>query len=119
MENMRSLALPVEPASVPAQKQAPDRQFLMFPYLHQDVRLLIWEAALRPRPSKNYNAVHSFRVNFWEAEDPRSHEMSDVGHKSPQIFGYRVMDAVLGIIEDQRAGPHRRRLDGFLPDQAA
>ncbi|KAK2676548.1 hypothetical protein RAB80_008734 [Fusarium oxysporum f. sp. vasinfectum] len=89
---MRSLALPVEPASVPAQKQAPDRQFLMFPYLHQDVRLLIWEAALRPRPSKNYNAVHSFRVNFWEAEDPRSHEMSDVGHKSPQIFGYRVMD---------------------------
>ncbi|EXK32866.1 hypothetical protein FOXG_05838 [Fusarium oxysporum f. sp. lycopersici 4287] len=92
MENMRSLALPVEPASVPAQKQAPDRQFLMFPYLHQDVRLLIWEAALRPRPSKNYNAVHSFRVNFWEAEDPRSHEMSDVGHKSPQIFGYRVME---------------------------
>ncbi|KAH7166896.1 hypothetical protein DER46DRAFT_699223 [Fusarium sp. MPI-SDFR-AT-0072] len=89
---MRSLALSVETASVMPQKQAPGRQFLMFPYLHQDVRLLIWEAALRPRPSKNYNAVHSFRVHFWEGEDQRSPEMSDVGHKSPQIFGYRVTE---------------------------
>ncbi|KAF4948931.1 hypothetical protein FGADI_9215 [Fusarium gaditjirri] len=90
MVNTRSLALPAEITSAPAQKQAMGRQFLMFPYLHQDVRLLIWEAALRPLPSKNYNAVHSFRIDFWGGEDLGSPGMSNVGHNSPQIFGYRI-----------------------------
>ncbi|KAF4437232.1 hypothetical protein FACUT_5781 [Fusarium acutatum] len=85
---MRSLALPVEPPQ--AQKKAADREFLWFPYLYQDVRLLIWEAALRPLPSKNYNATHRFRVPVWEGDDPSLLETSDVGHKSPPLFGSRV-----------------------------
>ncbi|KAF4344090.1 hypothetical protein FBEOM_1962 [Fusarium beomiforme] len=34
--------------------------FHKFPDLPLDLRLLIWEAALRPPPSENYNAVHKF-----------------------------------------------------------
>ncbi|QGI91975.1 hypothetical protein CEK26_005044 [Fusarium fujikuroi] len=88
MDIMHSLGLPAEPP--PAQKKAPDRHFHWFPYLHQDVRLLIWEAAMRPQPSKNYNATHRFRVHTWEGDNPSLLETSDVGYKSPPLYGSRV-----------------------------
>ncbi|KAH7260947.1 uncharacterized protein BKA55DRAFT_504119 [Fusarium redolens] len=78
----------MESCYLPAALKEPDPHFHKFPDLPRDVRLLIWEASLRPRPSKNYNAVHSFRVENWEAEDERSHE-TIVGHKSPKIYGGR------------------------------
>ncbi|KAF9784871.1 hypothetical protein IL306_006390 [Fusarium sp. DS 682] len=34
--------------------------FHKFPDLPQDMRILIWESAIRPLPSENYNAVHKF-----------------------------------------------------------
>ncbi|KAF5538162.1 hypothetical protein FPHYL_12559 [Fusarium phyllophilum] len=97
MDNMGSLALPDEPW--PAPKKAPDCEFLRFPYLHQDARLLIWEAALRPQPWENYNATHRFRVHIWE-NYPEFLEMSDIGHKSPPLFGSPAligMDAFYGM----------------------
>ncbi|KAF4473054.1 hypothetical protein FAGAP_13472, partial [Fusarium agapanthi] len=87
---MHPLALGVVP--LPAQRKASDHEFLYFPYLHQDARLLIWEAALRPLPSKNYNATHCFRVHVWEGDDPSLLETSDVDHKSPPLFGSRVTE---------------------------
>ncbi|RBQ70595.1 hypothetical protein FVER53590_03716 [Fusarium verticillioides] len=84
MENMSALALPDEPW--PAPKKAPDCEFLWFPCLHQDARLLIWEAALRPQPRENYNATHRFRIHIWDRH-PELLEMSDIGHKSPPLFG--------------------------------
>ncbi|KAF5649513.1 uncharacterized protein FTJAE_950 [Fusarium tjaetaba] len=84
MENMSSLALPDEPW--PAPKKAPYSEFLWFPFLHQDARLLIWEAALRPQPCENYNATHRFRIHIFD-RNPMSLERSEIGHKSPPLFG--------------------------------
>ncbi|KAF5558185.1 hypothetical protein FNAPI_5202 [Fusarium napiforme] len=84
MENMSSLALPDEPW--PAPKKAPDCEFPWFPFLHQDARLLIWEAALRPQPQDNYNATHRFRIHIWD-KDPYFLGKSEIGHKSPPLFG--------------------------------
>ncbi|KAF5666329.1 hypothetical protein FCIRC_10235 [Fusarium circinatum] len=89
MHNIRPPGLGAKP--LPTQKKALDDKFLFFPYLHQDARLLIWEAALRPLPSKNYNATHHFRVHVWEDDVPSLLETSDVDRNSPPLFGSRVI----------------------------
>ncbi|KAF5622996.1 hypothetical protein F52700_10308 [Fusarium sp. NRRL 52700] len=87
MDDMRSLTSPAEPPLT--QKKSPASKFLYFTKLCPDIRLLIWEAALRPRPSKNYNATHCCRVNIWEGTDPSLLKIS-VGQKSLPLFGSLV-----------------------------